>query len=119
MKTMMSLLLVSLTLVAGQANAERDARHRSRDPGVNHRQHDQNHRIRQGVQSGQLTRDEAKDLRNEQRAIRQEERAYKSDGRLTKEERRDLHQDMNELSKDIYQEKHDGESRPKAAKHRR
>lgn len=114
MKTTMSLLLVSLTLMAGQAHAERDAR--QRDPGVNHRQHDQNHRIRQGVQSGQLTRDEAKDLRNEQRAIRQEERAYKSDGRLTKEERRDLHQDMNDLSKDIYQEKHDGEARPKAAK---
>ena len=117
MKSMMSLLLVSLTLLAGQAHAERDARHqRTRDPGVNHRQHDQDQRIRQGVQSGQLTRDEAKDLRSEQRAIRQEERAYKSDGRLTKEERRDLHQDMNDLSKDIYQEKHDGEVRQKAAK---
>lgn len=116
MKTAMSLLLVSLTLMAGQANAERDARQRPRDPGVNHRQHDQNHRIRQGVQSGQLTRDEAKDLRSQQKAIRQEERAYKSDGRLTQEERKDLHQDMNDLSKDIYQEKHDGEVRPKAAK---
>lgn len=117
MKMTISLLLASLTIFAGQAFAEQGARqHRPRDPGVNHRQHDQNHRIRQGVQSGQLTRDEAKDLRSEQRAIRQEERAYKSDGRLTKEERKDLHQDMNELSKDIYQEKHDGEVRPKAAK---
>lgn len=121
MKTTISLLLASLVLITGQAYAEQGARHhRPRDPGVNQRQHNQEHRIKQGVRSGQLTKDEVRDLRSEQREIRQEERAYKADGKLTKEERKDLHQDMNDLSKDIYQEKHDGEVRPKAAKqHRR
>ena len=115
MKTTISLLLASLTIFAGQAFAEQGARqHRPRDPGVNQRQHNQQHRIQQGVRSGQLTKEEVKDLRSEQKAIRQEERAYKSDGQLTKEERKDLHQDMNELSKDIYQEKHDGDTRPRA-----
>jgi len=115
MKTTISLLLASLTIFAGQAFAEQGARqHRPRDPGVNQRQHNQQHRIQQGVRSGQLTKEEVKDLRSEQKAIRQEERAYKSDGKLTKEERKDLHQDMNELSKDIYQEKHDGDTRPRA-----
>lgn len=121
MKTTISLLLASLAMVAGQAyadpSAEQGARsHRSRDPGVNQRQHNQHQRIKQGEHSGQLNREEVKDLRGEQKAIRQEERAYKSDGRLTKEERQDLHRDLNDLSKDIYQEKHDGEMRRKAVR---
>ena len=115
MKTTISLLLASLTIFAGQAFAEQGTRqHRPRDPGVNQHQHNQQHRIQQGVRSGQLTKEEARALRSEQKAIRQEERAYKADGKLTKEERKDLHQDMNDLSKDIYQEKHDADVRPKA-----
>ncbi|OGI45699.1 MAG: hypothetical protein A2637_07570 [Candidatus Muproteobacteria bacterium RIFCSPHIGHO2_01_FULL_65_16] len=82
-----------------------------RDPGVNDRQTRQQERIGQGVRSGELTKEEAKDLAAEQRAIRKEERAYKSDGKLTGEERKDLHQDQNAASKDIYQEKHDAEKR--------
>ncbi|OGI42143.1 MAG: hypothetical protein A2V92_06890 [Candidatus Muproteobacteria bacterium RBG_16_65_31] len=82
-----------------------------RDPGVNDRQTRQQERIGQGVRSGELTKEEAKDLAAEQRAIRKEERAYKSDGKLTGEERKDLHQDQNAASKDIYQGKHDAEKR--------
>lgn len=117
MKTTISVLLASLVIIAGQAYAEPGARHHGpRDPGVNQRQHNQQDRIKQGVRSGQLTKEERKGLRSEQKAIRQEERAYKADGKLTKEERKDLHQDLNDLSKDIYQEKHDGDMRPKAVK---
>lgn len=82
-----------------------------RDPGVNGRQHNQHHRMAQGVRSGSLTRDEAQGLRTEQRSIRQEERQYKSDGTLTRDERRDLHQDLNAASRNIYVEKHDAETR--------
>jgi hypothetical protein len=81
------------------------------DPNVNLRQHDQQHRIAQGVRTGALTRDEAQGLRSERRGIRQEERAYKSDGMLTRTERRDLHQDLNQASRNIYVQKHDGETR--------
>lgn len=117
MKMTISLLLASLTIFAGQAFAEQGARHhRPRDPGVNQRQHNQQHRIQQGVRSGQLTKEETQALRSERKAIHQKERAYKADGTLTKEERKDLHQDMNDLSKDIYQEKHDADVRPKAVK---
>ena len=84
------------------------------DPAVNHRQHRQQHRIEQGARSGELTRQEAKGLRNEEHSIRQEERAYKSDGKLTRAERKDLHHDLNRASKDIYREKHDDEKRPRA-----
>jgi hypothetical protein len=81
------------------------------DPGVNHRQHHQHHRIKQGVRSGELTHSEARGLRQEQRQIRTEERAYKSDGKLDRAERKDLHQDLNQASKNIYQDKHNAETR--------
>src|SRR3954447_3934511 len=82
------------------------------DPGVNTRQRNQRKRINEGVRSGELTRDEAVNLRQEQRAIRTEKRAYRSDGKVTAAERKDLHQDLNDASKDIYQQKHDSDTRP-------
>ena len=109
MKTNLSILLSSLAIISSQAFAEPP-----HDPGVHARQQRQEQRIKQGVRSGELTKDEARKLREEQRAIRREERVYKADGKLTREERKDLHQDLNDLSKDIYTEKHDGEKRPKA-----
>lgn len=78
-----------------------------RDPGVNHRQHNQQARIKEGVKSGELTRREVRRLEAEQRAIRREERAYKADGQLTARERADLHRDLNAASRDIYRQKHD------------
>ena len=81
------------------------------DPGVNKRQHRQKDRIKQGVHSGELTKEEAKSLRGEQKAIREKERAYKSDGNLTKDERKELHQELNESSKHIAEEKQDTEKR--------
>lgn len=108
-----------LSLTALPALAEGGAHHphaplKQRDPGVNHRQHQQNDRIHQGVRSGELTRAEIKNLNEQRRDIRQEERAYKADGHMTKAERRDLHQDMNALSRDIHDAKHDAEKRPRA-----
>jgi hypothetical protein len=83
----------------------------TRDPVVNARQANQRARIGEGVRSGELTRDERKELVQEQHQIRQEERAYKSDGVLTRDERKNLRQDQNAASKNIYEEKHDAEKR--------
>lgn len=79
--------------------------------GIDQRQHNQADRIKQGVRSGELTRNEARGLVKEQSAIRQTERQYKADGVLTRDERRDLHQQQNQASRHIYQEKHDGDKR--------
>lgn len=117
---MISLAVLStVSMTALPALAEGPARHahpnlKNRDPGVNHRQHQQSDRIQQGVRSGELTRPEAHDLREDRREIRAQEREYKADGKLTKDERRDLHQDMNALSKDIHSQKHDADKRPRA-----
>lgn len=82
-----------------------------RDPGVNQRQANQTGRIVQGVKSGELTHDEAQELRTERRDIRELEHTYKSDGTLTGEERQDLHQQLNQQGQEIYEEKHDDEVR--------
>jgi hypothetical protein len=87
----------------------------SRDPGVNQRQHHQQQRIQQGVQSGELTRGETRRVQAEQRHIRHEERAYKADGHLTRAERADLRRDQNHASRDLYRQKHDAQDRPPAA----
>ena len=105
-KKMMAAVLMALPLVAAAG---------TRDPGVNQRQHNQQHRIQQGAKSGELTRGETRRLETEQRQIRHEEARYKSDGQLTRAERADLQHDLNRSSRHIYNQKHDGETRPPAA----
>ena len=82
-----------------------------RDPGVNERQANQTARIQQGVKSGELTHDEAQELRTERHDIHDLEHTYKEDGTLTRDERQDLHQQLNQQSQEIYEEKHDEEKR--------
>jgi hypothetical protein len=82
-----------------------------RDPGVNHRQHQQMLRIHQGVAGGALTAPEVRRLAAEQRGIRLEERAYRSDGWLGVWERRDLARDQNLASRHIWVENHDAQRR--------
>ncbi|MFH1017209.1 MAG: hypothetical protein V1798_03380 [Pseudomonadota bacterium] len=89
--------------------AQTTTRKRSR-----HREVRQEERIRQGVKSGELTKDEAQGLQQEQREIRRDRRQMVQDGKLTPEERRKLEQEQNKASKHIYGEKHDTEERPKA-----
>ena len=109
MKASLRFILAFLVLLAGQTYAQQTPRH-PRDPHINQRQQQQAQRINQGRKSGQLTPEEAKQLRQSEKNVRQEEQAAKSDGNLTKSERKDLHQDLNNLSQDIYHEKHDGET---------
>jgi len=53
-------------------------------------------RIRRGIGSGQITRQEARLLRERQRQIRAERRGYRLDGRVTREERREIRRDERE-----------------------
>lgn len=113
--------IVALSMLAVPAGADNRAGGPSSrphpgvsDPGVNARQDHQQHRIVDGVRSGELNREEAQTLRKEQREIRKKEREYKSDGKLTRAERRDLHREQNQASQNIREEKHDAEQRPKA-----
>jgi hypothetical protein len=68
-------------------------------------------RVRSGVRSGQITRDEARVLRERRRQIRQEQRTYRSDGTLTREERREIRRDRREYDRLIRNERRDNDRR--------
>lgn len=100
-----SMLLAGMAMLWFVAPAQA----RPHDPGVNARQHHQQHRIGKGVRSGALTPGETRRLGREQRHIRKEERRYRSDGTFSRAERADLHRDLNRASRHIRHERHDGQ----------
>lgn len=75
---------------------------------VNDRRTDQQDRIANGVQSGQLTAGETKNLEgreaNLNREIKDDRQA--DGGKLTAQERQQVNKQQNNLSKSIYQDKH-------------
>ena len=81
-------------------------------PGLDQRQENQAQRIRQGVQSGELTHPEARRLVHGQRELRRDERAAKADGVVTGRERAQLQREASQQSRRIHRQKHDAQSRP-------
>jgi hypothetical protein len=77
---------------------------------INTRQRHEQTRIRQGVRSGELTRQEAKRLELEQRKIRIQEQLARKNG-LTPKERARLQKELEKASRDIYKQKHDNQDR--------
>ena len=82
------------------------------DPGIQKRLQNQERRIDQGVQSGELTPKEAGRLEAEQAKIKQAEERMKSDGRLTSQERQRLNNMQDRSSQKIYRQKHDAQKAP-------
>jgi hypothetical protein len=68
-------------------------------------------RIRSGVRSGQITRDEARQIRERERQIRAERRGYRSDGVITREERREIRKDEREQDRYIRSQRRDSDRR--------
>ena len=77
-------------------------------PTVQERKENQQDRIANGVQSGQLTAGETKNLENKEAGINKEERNMRSqdDGHLTSADRARLNKQQNGMSRQIYQDKH-------------
>lgn len=78
-------------------------------PGVDMRQDNQQKRIDQGVQSGQLNQKETARMEKGQTHVDNMEAKAKSDGVVTKEERRRLHHAQNNESQRIHRQKHDAQ----------
>lgn len=76
-------------------------------PVADQRQVNQQQRIDQGVQSGQLTQKETDRLNAQQQRIADRETKMKSDGKMTKKERTRLQRQQDRASKNIYKQKHD------------
>jgi hypothetical protein len=83
-------------------------------PTINQRLENQQDRIAQGIQSGQLTAGEAGNLETKEAAITNEVKADRqaNGGKLTKAERAQVNHQLNRTSKQIYRDKHNGARGP-------
>jgi hypothetical protein len=98
-------LLVAAIAITSMAQAQ------DRTPVINQRQHNQERRINQGVRSGQLTRNETRNLRRDENHIRNEKRMAKATGHINGAERRKLRHQENRTSRAIYRDKHNNRVR--------
>lgn len=75
---------------------------------IQQRKENQQDRIGQGVQSGQLTAGEAANLEKKEAAVNQEERDMRKldNGKLTASDKKTLTQQQNQVSNQIYKDKH-------------
>lgn len=96
------LLILSIVLGLGIASTNAQIRHRAQN---------QHQRIRQGVKSGELTKNEAKNLRAGQKDVHQDIKKAKSDGKVTRAERKDIKRDERKNSRAIYRKKHNERER--------
>jgi uncharacterized protein HemX len=110
MRTPSSLLVALLVAMALPVAAHETPWQKShpRRKEVNKRLNTQNQRIRQGVESGKLTPQQARQLHQKDHQVRQEERgmAKQNGGHLTKQEQRALNRQENRNSRQIRREKH-------------
>lgn len=73
---------------------------------VKNREENQQDRISQGVQSGQLTTKEAANLEKGEAKIESDREKALADGKMTPKEKRKLNHEENKESKKIYKKKH-------------
>jgi hypothetical protein len=75
---------------------------------IQQRKENQQDRIGQGVQSGELTAGETSNLEKKEAAVNQEERDMRKldNGKLTASDKKTLTQQQNQLSNQIYKDKH-------------
>jgi hypothetical protein len=78
----------------------------TKTPRINKRQRNQQRRISQGINSGQLTAGEAARLEKREAKIQHDKQAAKADGKVTTAERRKLNREENQASRKIYKLKH-------------
>lgn len=100
-------ILLSVTFVLGLAVTG----FAQKTPVVDNREKRQQRRIKQGVKSGSLTRNEAVRMEKQQARTHRMEAKAKSDGKVTMKERAKLQHRENKTSRHIYKQKHDNRNR--------
>src|SRR5215831_14128962 len=96
-------------------NQKHDAQTQGHGTGeIAQRKENQQDRIGQGIQSGQLTAGEAARLEGKESALNQETRDMRAldGGKLTPQDKATVNQQQNKLSKQIYNQKHDAQTQP-------
>ncbi len=116
LKTVFLFLFVACCATAFAQEATPPQQPGTKTPVIKERQQNQRARIRQGVKSGELTKGEARNLRQEQRTIQAEKKMAKVDGKVTPAERAQIRKDQNKASRDIYRLKHNNATKGDPAK---
>ncbi len=104
MKKIMLLTLLSAFIIFGAA-AQNKMPRKEKTPIVSKRQRMQKNRIREGVQSGELTQAETKQVAHQQGHIRRSKRRMKADGEVTRLERARLGKKQNRANRNIARKK--------------
>jgi hypothetical protein len=101
-----NVLLAALYVPAALAQSESSAT--DHPATIQQRKKNQQDRIANGIESGQLTAGEAKNLERKEANLNKEERQMRAadNGKLTGADRAKLNRQQNSLSKQIYQDKH-------------
>lgn len=107
-----AILATALILIATSVVVHAEESFRKEHPRrseINRREREQRERIREGVKSGKITKEQAAQMRKDEAAIKAEERAdvKANGGSLTKDQQQKLNQELNQESKKIYDEKHE------------
>jgi len=99
-------ILMFVSAPAASAQSQPGGANQSQNAGQ--RKDNQQDRIAQGVQSGQLTAGETKNLETKEAGINKEEHTMRSedDGHLTAADRSKLNRQQNRLSNQVYEDKH-------------
>jgi hypothetical protein len=101
--------LLALSVPAAFAQSSTSTTTADPKPGeIQQRKENQQDRIAQGIQSGQLTAGETKNLETKEAGLNKEEHTMRSqdNGHLTAADRAKLNRQQNGLSKQIYTDKH-------------
>lgn len=106
---MKKLLLLGLVTIFLAGASESFAQSRNRGLRIDDRQDRQ--RIRRGIRSGQITREEARLIRDRERQIRNERRGHRADGTVTRDERLAIRRAEREQDRYIRDQRRDDERR--------
>lgn len=94
-----AIVATNLVLWTNMASAGNDT------PGIDWREHNQKHRIFNGIQNGSLSFRETGQLLRGQARVHRMERRAKRDGVVTRRERARIHHQQNRQSRRIYRKK--------------
>ena len=106
----LALMVGGVTLAQDPASSgtSQNTTNTTQDPTIHQRKENQQDRIANGIQSGQLTAGETSKLETKEAAVNGEIKADRAanGGKLTPAERAKINRQQNNLSKDIYKDKH-------------
>ncbi len=107
MERKLFMLAVAVLIASGPAFAQQTQPNQP-DPTVHQRKDNQQDRFANGVDSGQLTAGETKNLEGREANLNREVKDDRSadNGKLTQQERQQVNRQQNHLSNSIYQDKH-------------